>query len=102
VALVQLSKEGTAADVEVLVVGCLRALVGKRAGGVVCQCPRTGLLDVAWGTLEAGRNDFAVVGEVDEFGRGGFGFVVKQVDRWLTGRLTTSVVGVAAAGMDCC
>jgi hypothetical protein len=34
-------------------------------------------------------NDFAVVGEFDELGRGGFGFVVKHVDRWLKGRLTT-------------
>jgi hypothetical protein len=42
-----------------------------------------------WGTLEAGRNDFAVVGEVDEFGSGGFGIVVKQVVRWLRGRLAT-------------
>jgi hypothetical protein len=42
-----------------------------------------------WGTFEAGRNDFAVVGEVDEIGRGGFGFVVEQVDRRLRGCLTT-------------
>jgi hypothetical protein len=34
-------------------------------------------------------NHFAVIGEVDELGNGGFGFVVKQVDRWLKGRLTT-------------
>jgi hypothetical protein len=34
-------------------------------------------------------NDFAGVGEVDELGRGGFGFVGKHVDRRLMGRLTT-------------
>jgi hypothetical protein len=39
--------------------------------------------------FEPRRNDFAVVGEVDKPGRGGFGFVVKQVDRWLTGCLIT-------------
>jgi hypothetical protein len=31
----------------------------------------------------------AVVGEVDELGRGGIGFVVKHGYRWLRGRLTT-------------
>jgi hypothetical protein len=35
------------------------------------------MLDVAWGTFEPGRNDFVVVGEVDELGHSGFGFVVK-------------------------
>jgi hypothetical protein len=67
----------------------LRALVAESTGGIVCECPQTWLLYVAWGTLEAGWDDLAVVGEVDEFGRGGFGFVVKQVDRRLRGRLTT-------------
>jgi hypothetical protein len=47
------------------------------AGSVVCKSPKTWLLDVAWGTFEPGRDDFAVVGEVDELGRGGFGFIVK-------------------------
>jgi hypothetical protein len=54
------------------------------------------------GTFEAGRDDFAVVSEVDEIGRGGVGFDVKQVDRWLMGRLTTLRRWVASAGMDCC
>jgi hypothetical protein len=41
------------------------------------------------GTFEPGGDDFAVVGEVDDLGRGWFGFVVKLIERWLVGRLTT-------------
>jgi hypothetical protein len=74
---------------EVFVVSGLCALVAERAGGVVYHGPETWLVDVAWGTFEASMNEFAVVGEIDELGSGGFGFVVKLVDRWLKGRLTT-------------
>jgi hypothetical protein len=42
---------------------------------------------VSWGTCQAGRNDFSV--EVDELGLEKLGVVVKQVDRWLVGCLTT-------------
>jgi hypothetical protein len=75
--------------VKILVVGGLCALVTQSAACVVCKSPETWLLDVAWGKFDPGTDDFAVVGKVDELGRGGFGFVVKQVDRWLRGRLTT-------------
>jgi hypothetical protein len=46
-------------------------------------------LDVARRTFEADIDDFAVVGEVGEFGRSWFELVVKQVNRVLKGRLTT-------------
>jgi hypothetical protein len=54
-------EDGIATDVEVLVVSGLGALIAERAGGIVFQGPETWLVDVAWGTFEAGRNDFAVV-----------------------------------------
>jgi hypothetical protein len=69
--------------VEVLVVGGLYSLVTSSAVRVLCESPETWFLGVAWGTFETSRNDSAVVGEVDELGRGGFGFVLKLVDRWL-------------------
>jgi hypothetical protein len=44
-----------------------------------------GLVDVALGALQTNMYDLAVVGEVNEFGLGGLGFVVNLVDKRLMG-----------------
>jgi hypothetical protein len=82
-------EEGIAAYVEVLVVPRLGYVVDKETRRVVRQRQEAGLVYVAWGAFHAGRNDFSVRGEVDELGLEKLGVVVKQVDRWLLGRLTT-------------
>jgi hypothetical protein len=92
-------EEGIAAYVNIFVVDGLCLLVAEGAGCVIGERLETRFLDVAWGAFEPGTDDFSVVGEVDEFGRGWFGFVVKQVDGGLWGALTPSVVGVASGGM---
>jgi hypothetical protein len=47
-------------------------------------------------------DDLAVVGEVDELGRGWFGlFVINQTDRRLKGLLTTLRRWCRVGGMDC-
>jgi hypothetical protein len=75
--------------VEVLLVPRLGYLVVKETRRVARRRPDAGRINVAGGAFQADMNDFSVPEEADELGLEKLGVVVQQINRWISGRLTT-------------